>query len=329
MKKNMIISFVLCLTVNFSQAQEISKSEKKEACFKIAELINTNYVLKEKGNEIAEAFLKDFSAGRFDFAFNWNQLDSVMTKSLRDISNDDHLYTWHNPEIVKQLKKGKRDDKKEDGENVQSFFSSKEALNTNFGFKKVEIIEDNIGYVELSQINISHESLKTLYAVMEFIKNTRALIIDLRGNKGGGSTVGSVLETFFFKKETELLEFKNRNEKTEMVKTVSWLLEERYNKPLYILINNETASAAEAFAFALKHQARAIIVGEPSAGGAFMNKYFPVNDHLVLAVSNNAPFVPGTEITWQGTGVRPDVHANGSEAKEKALELIKKALGKE
>lgn len=329
MTKKVILTLTLFLFAFCAQSQTISKNEKKEVCLKIAELIKFNYVIKEKGDQIAAAFIKEFKAGRFDFADNWKQLDSVISKSLNDISNDGHLYTSNNPEIVKQLKEEKKGKKQKSEPEVKSFFNDQEAYNNNFGFKKIEIIEGNIGYLELSQINISPESLNTLCATMDFVKNTQALLIDLRGNSGGGSTVGAVLETFFFEKDIELLEFKNRNGNTEMAKTVPWLLEERYTKPLYILINSKTASAAEAFAFALKHQARAIIVGEPSAGGAFMNKYFLVNDQLVLAVSNNAPFLPGTQFTWQGTGVKPDVSVDQREAKEKALELIYKELRNE
>lgn len=329
MKKKMIIASVLFLLSFGSQSQELSKKEIKEASHKIAALIKSNYVLKEKGDTIAAGFLKDFKAGRFDFAVDWSQLDSVMSKSLQDLSNDGHLYTWHNLEIVNQLKKQTQEGNNDEGADAQSFFNDKKAFDTNFGFQKIEIIEGNIGYLKLSKINISGESLKTLYAAMEFIKNTRALIIDLRNNGGGGSNVGTVLETFFFENDTELLEFKNRNGNSEMAKTVPWLLEKRYTRPLFILINSNTASAAEAFTFALKHQKRAVVVGEPSAGGAFKNTYFLVNNQMVVAISNNAPFLPGTQITWQGTGVKPDVPVKENEAKEKAIELIYKNLGRE
>ena len=127
------------------------------------------------------------------------------------------------------------------------------AFNSNFGFQKIEILNNNIGYLKLSEINISGESLKTLYAAMEFVKNTKALIIDLRDNSGGGSTVGAVFESFFFTRETELLEFKSRNGTSELKKTEPWLLEKKYTKPLHILINGKTASAAEAITFALKY----------------------------------------------------------------------------
>ncbi|MEM7513562.1 MAG: S41 family peptidase, partial [Bacteroidota bacterium] len=148
-------------------------------------------------------------------------------------------------------------------------------------------------------------------------------IIDLRGNSGGGSTVGPVLETFFFDKYTELLEFKERNGKTEMSSTVSWLLEKRYLKPLYLLVDKGTASAAEAFAYALKHQNRCVIVGEPTSGGAYMNAYFPVNEEFIVAISTAAPFLPGTTESWEGKGVQPHYEVEKEKALTKAINLIK------
>ena len=65
--------------------------------------------------------------------------------------------------------------------------------------------------------------------------------------------MGAVFESFFFTRETELLEFKSRNGTSELKKTEPWLLEKKYTKPLYILINGKTASAAEAITFALKY----------------------------------------------------------------------------
>lgn len=324
-----IATLIAILFALISKAQELTYSDVKHATFKVAKLIEANYVLKEKGAEIAKYVLQDFKEGRFSSAKNWKELDSIMTQSLKEISNDGHLYAWNNLEIAKQLQKEKstqEDDNPED--ESETFFNDQKAINSNYGFSEVKILDNNVGYIKLSQINISQHSLKTLYATMEMVKNTRALIIDLRGNGGGGSTIGPVLETYFFKKEVELLEFKTRDGKTEITKTVPWLLEKRYVNPVYILIDKGTASAAEAFAFSLKQHERAIIVGEPSAGAAFMNTYFLINEFFVLAVSTAAPFLPNSDITWEQEGVQPDVITEGENTKEKALELISKDLEK-
>ncbi|MEL6191327.1 MAG: S41 family peptidase, partial [Bacteroidota bacterium] len=282
--------------------------------------IRENYVLPEKGEEISEYFLKDLKKGRFYQATTLKKLDSIMTRSLRDASNDYHLFTWNNKEIVQQLK---GDNEEEEESASVGFFNDQKAYDSNFGFAKVVVLEENIGYIKLSQINISEHSLKKLYGAMTLVEHTQALIIDLRGNSGGGSTVGPVLETFFFEKHTDLLEFKERNGKTEMSSTVPWLLEKRYLKSLYLLVDKGTASAAEAFAYALKHQNRCIIVGEPTSGGAYMNAYFPVNEEFIVAISTAAPFLPGTTESWEGKGVQPHHMAEKEKALTKAIDLIK------
>ncbi|MEM6379355.1 MAG: S41 family peptidase [Bacteroidota bacterium] len=311
--------FFLLLNVSLS-GQAMSNGKVDEMVSIISDLIKENYVLPERGKTIAKAFTEDWKRGRFYELETLKKLDSTMTKSLREASQDFHLFTWNNKEIVQQLQAEKSEDESTE---TTSFFNNKKAYNSNFGFDKIEILPDNIGYIKLSQINISEHSLKKLYGAMQLVEHTDALIIDLRNNGGGGSTVGSVLETFFLEEYTDLLEFKKRDSQPEMNATVPWLLEKRYLKPLYLLVNKGTASAAEAFAFALKNQGRCTIVGQPSSGGAHMNSYFLVNQDFIIAISTAAPFLPGTDKSWEGTGVQPDYVVAADKALEKAVELIK------
>jgi len=312
----LVCSFTLAIT---PFAQEPSKEMIDEMVHIIASHIEENYVLANKGLTIAEYFRNDHSNGRFYGHSTMKKLDSTLTKSLLEVSQDHHLFTWNNLSIVEELKSTSVENEDSDATN---FFNNEAAYTSNFGFQKIEILPGNIGYLALSKINISDLSLPKLTGAMAFVSDTDALIIDLRNNGGGGSTIGPVLESFFFTEHTELLEFTSRNGKTDISATVGWLLEERYTEPLYVLINNGTASAAEAFAFALKHQNRATLIGEPSAGAAYMNTYFPVNDQFIVAISTSAPFLPGTTESWEGKGVQPHYVVDPDQALEKAVELI-------
>ncbi|WP_462248420.1 S41 family peptidase [Ekhidna sp.] len=321
MKRKYLVLIFSTLSL-FLYAQNPSEKLVDRMVITITDQIKSNYVLPEKGELIADYFLKDHKNGRFSQASTLKELDSIMCKSLFEISKDHHLYVWNNYDVVNQLKSEKI--QKEDSEEKESltFFNNEKAYQSNFGFERIEILDNNIGYLRLSQINISDHSLKKLYAAMNIVEHTDALIIDLKNNGGGGSTVGSVLETYFFDEHLDLLEFRSRNDDARIESTVEWLLENRYLKPLYILINKGTASAAEAFAFALQHQKRCTIVGQASSGGAYMNTYFPVNDDFVIAISTSAPFLPGTNVSWEGEGVRPDVLTDIGKEFDTALKLL-------
>lgn len=228
---------------------------------------------------------------------------------LQGFSHDGHLYLHH----------GQQEAEKSDEE---LFYYGPKAIANNYGFREVKVLDGNIGYIKLSEINISEKSLPLLYAAMRFVANTNALIIDLQYNGGGGSNVGAVLESYFLPKNTPLLEFKSRTGGVEVEKTVSWLTEEQYNKPLYILVNGRTASAAEAFAYVLQARKRAKVIGQTSAGGANMNEFYRVNNEYYVSVSIAAPALPGTDSSWEQKGVQPDHVTKPGEEIKVVRELI-------
>lgn len=290
-------------------AQNPARKEITSAVTIIANLIEKNYVFASKGKIIAQHLLQEHKKGTFDSIKDWQMLGDKLTTSLRSFSNDGHLYVRYDTGKVKELLEAS----KEETETASSkqpgydpFYFGTAAIEKNFGFREIRILDGNIGYIKLSEINISGKSLPVLYAAMQFIANTKALIIDLRGNGGGGSDVGCVLESFFLPGNIPLLEFKTRNGTSQLDKTVTWLTQKKYDHPLFIIVNKETASAAEAFAFALQNNRRAIIIGQQSAGAANMNSWYIVNEYLYLSVSTAAPTIPGTEKSWEQKGVQPD-----------------------
>lgn len=131
------------------------------------------------------------------------------------------MYVAYDPKTVSQLKttvKAVENDNKPMGEDP--FFYSEEAKERNFGFTEVKILEGNIGYIKLTQINFSEKSLPVLFSAMQFVANTKALIVDLQENGGGGNAIGNVFESYFLPKNTVLLEIKSI---WETVKPKQWL----------------------------------------------------------------------------------------------------------
>ncbi len=295
-----------------AQHQPVPDKERDAALHRIAALIKENYVFEKKGTEIATELLSQYSKGALRNATTWHMFDSLVTNVIR--SHDGHLYVRYGPDIVKSLN-APEDTAAEHQEDL--FHYGPDARKNNFGFAEVKVLDGNIGYIKLSEINISAKSLPVLYAAMQFVSNTRALVIDLRDNGGGGSDIGPVIESFFLPPGKALLEIRKRSGAAGTERSVNWLVQEKYQQPLYILINKNTASAAEAIAFTLQAQGRARVVGQPSAGGAHMNSWYPVNGSVYVSVSTAAPVLPGTAITWERKGVQPDdVTAPGTELEQ-------------
>ena len=301
-----LISVPLLLFTWSCWSQNLSSKEIQHAVQRMATLIEDNYVFEAKGKKIAGYLLQEYKKGTFSQCRNWKMFDSLATHHLRTFSHDGHLYVRYDPKTVKELKDAEARADTTATFSEDAFYYGQQAVDNNFGFRQVKVTEKNIGYIQLSEINISAKSLPTLFAAMRIVTHTQALMLDLRNNGGGGSDVGPVLESFFLPKDTPLLEFKTRQGDSKLEKTVNWLTEPKYEKPLFILINSGTASAAEALAYALQHTKRATIIGQPSAGAAHMNSWYPVNDQIFVSVSTAAPAKPGTEESWEQKGVQPD-----------------------
>lgn len=282
-----------------SHAQQIAEADMRAAIESIANNIAVHYFDIEKGGQIASYIMTRYHEGDFNKTVNWQQFDDRITKSLQGYSKDGHLFVRCNPGVVKTLRhpsEGSQGNLNANGRNI-----------ANYGFTETTIMDGNIGYLKIAAINLTRESLPTLRKAMDYLQDTRALIIDLRDNGGGSSGVGPVLESCFLPAGMPLLEFISREGAAHTDSTMVSPTGKVYEKPLYILVNKKTASAAEAFTFAMQQHKRASIVGERTAGAANMNEYFALNDDNYLSVSTASPRLPGKRGSWEGKGIVPDI----------------------
>lgn len=296
-----------CLMPFVSSAQSISAEEKTTAIQEIAKNIAAHYVYPEQGGQIASHIQIANQRGDFQAAQNWETFDELVTGSIRDFSKDPHLYIHYNPEKAAQLKSGSLKNAN------RMYVAEGQGEQKNSGLSESRVLDGNVGYLKFGSLNINQSTLQEIKDAMLSVADTRALIIDMRDNGGGGSEEGAVLESFFFPAEKSLLDFSARNGEVRSLKTVNWLDQSRYEKPVYIIVNKKTASAAEAFAFTMQQYRRARVVGETSAGAAYMNEWFPIGEHSYLSVSTSAPHLPGTDRNWQGVGVKPDIKVKNSD----------------
>jgi C-terminal processing protease CtpA/Prc len=194
----------------------------------------------------------------------------------------------------------------------------------NFGFRRAEILADNIGYLDLTVFAPLDWAGESATATMTFLAHTDALIIDLRRNGGGHGEMVQWLASYLLGPEPRSLsgEYSREGDATTQRWSLPYVPGARFGaeKPVYVLTSRQTFSAAEGFAYDLQALKRATVVGERTAGGAHPYENVRLDTHFVLWLPVARSVNPLTGTNWQG-GVRPDVEVKADDALTTALRL--------
>jgi hypothetical protein len=254
--------------------------------------------------DAVEAFQK---AGDYDAITDGNAFATRLTKDLEDVSHDRHLHVDFSPFKIPPRTEPTPEDE-------ARFHAQME--HDNCAFDKVEILPNNIGYIKFDGFMDPSFCGLTVVAAMGFVAHTDALIFDIRQNGGGQPAMVTMIASYLFDRPTHLIDIYDRKEdSTTQNWTQSYLPGPRFAKqPVFILTSSRTFSGAEEFAFDLKNQKRATIVGETTGGGAHPVSGHPIADYFTIGVPFAKSLDPVTKTNWEGTGVEPDVKVSAEDA---------------
>ncbi|MBU1739969.1 MAG: PDZ domain-containing protein, partial [Proteobacteria bacterium] len=101
----------------------------------------------------------------------------------------------------------------------------------------------------------------------------RRLLLDLRDNQGGDLDAAVKVADMLAPPGLELIRVTYRTETRKFISRQKPLIS-RY--PVYILVNNDTASASELLAAALRYRKLAFIIGSPTRGKGVVSEVFPL-----------------------------------------------------
>lgn len=288
----------------------------------ICETLSSRYVDPEVARAMVDEIRARAEQGAYGGLDDADGYLHAVEQDLRAVSDDKHVGLW--PERLEDVKDEDTDYTPADLEYVDHL------RRTNYGFKKVEILPGNIGYVRIDEF--AHPTLggATAVAVMNAVGSVDALIIDLRWN-GGGAGLVNLISGYFFDEPTRLNDVWERaSGESEQGWTPEYAPGPSLSQvPLFILTSGQTFSAAEDFAYGLKHAGRATIVGERTKGGGHPVEIVRmIRDDMAVAmmVPNARSVHRVTHTSWDGVGVAPDVEAPASRALEAAYDAASQAL---
>ena len=165
--------------------------------------------------------------------------------------------------------------------------------------------EKNLGYIRLKSFNENSDK-QFLKSLKEFEKKSKVkgYVFDLRNNPGGLLTQ-AINITDFFLEEGEIVSTKGR-QVSETRKFFARKGDEIKGKPIVVLINYGSASAAEIFAGALKDHKRAIILGENSYGKGSVQSIIPLRNGGGIRLTISKYYLPSGKSISE-VGVTPDI----------------------
>ncbi len=303
-------------------AATVQPVKPREAVAGIAKAIADNYWSPEKGAKFAADLTAAADRGEFDGFTDPRDLATALTNRLKPI---DHHFNvvWRpvDPNAPPPEMRG--------GPPTPADIAQHDAADAriNYGFRRVEILSGNIGYIDLREFaGFDPEAADqgprdAADAALSLIRGSDAVIIDLRDNGGGSPAMVGYLASAFVPADANIYNTFHYRGGTQSEAPIKPYAKPRLAVPLYILTSARTGSAAEALAYTLQQAGRAVIVGDTSGGAANPGGMVPAGGGFAIFVSGGSPENPITHTNWETVGVKPDQPVPAAQALTAARRL--------
>jgi hypothetical protein len=195
---------------------------------------------------------------------------------------------------------------------VRKYFD-KELRLTESSSVEYEILPGNIGYAFLSDFHKTY-LIDEFPSVLEYLKNTKGLILDIRQKRGGEYQNIEAVVTRFLTEPLERNDAYTYGEK--------WVLPPfqpsgsfQYTNPVVVLINGSTFSAGEFTTEILKQLPQVTAIGDTTGGGSVGGGdeslyYLPSGKSIEIGFIDIRRY---DGLPWEWLGIAPDIRVEQTE----------------
>jgi tetratricopeptide (TPR) repeat protein len=303
-----------------NHAQDIDQVYKKEVVEKLTTLINDFYVLPDLGTKTTKHLMQSFEAGDFDSVKNEEEFADLLTSTVQSVNKDKHMRIYVQPPYEAPVNSPER-------KIEEQLYELGKTRARNNGLNTVEVLEGNVGYLDLRSFAPPFEGKDHADAYMKLLSNVDALIIDLSKNGGGSPDMVKYLCSYFFEGNVHLnsLYFREGDRTIDFFTDEAVDGQKMIDLPLFVLVSEKTFSGAEEFAYNMQTQKRAEVIGQTTGGGANPGRHMPINEKMGVFLPMGMAINPITKTNWEGVGVVPSIKTEEAKTLEKALEMAQKA----
>jgi carboxyl-terminal processing protease len=184
---------------------------------------------------------------------------------------------------------------------------------------KSKLLENGIGYVRITSFNdYADFAMRDHIKAMENANKgpLKGLILDLRNNPGGLLTQAIAVADDFLE-EGEIVSTRGRI-KGQDARYPARKGDLMDNKPIVVLVNSGSASAAEIVAGALQDNRRAVLVGTKSFGKGSVQTIFDLPGNTGMRLTTALYYTPSGK-SIQAHGIVPDILQKPIKSKEQEV----------
>ena len=301
----------------------IDAAARRDVIAAICDNMERHYVLPDQARRLSGELKARAARGDFDRVTSAGKFADTMTETLQAVLKDRHLEVRYFADPVAPDAGGEQSTPAE----VQA--ERVEHARFNHGVAEFRRLRGNIGYLDLHAFGRPDATAPRYAAVMALMKDTAAMVIDLRHTEGGDPDSVMLLASYLFDQRTHLNDIWMREDNATTERwTDPQVAGPHYgqSRPLVLLVGPDTFSAGEDFAYALKNAGRATLVGATTGGGAHPGQPRRLTDHFMMNVPSGRSISPVTHTDWEGTGVTPDVRIDPDKALDRAQVLLLEKL---
>ncbi len=167
-------------------------------------------------------------------------------------------------------------------------------------------LEEGYLYVKITNFieNTEGDLQKFLEGHVKKYKNTKGIVLDLRGNPGGILDQAIKVSDLFLE-DGVIVSTIPRDDSVKEVATAK-KSKDYVGFPIIVLINESSASASEIVAGALQDNQRALIMGQRSFGKGTVQTVVKLGDGSALKMTTARYFTPSGK-SIQAEGIHPDI----------------------
>lgn len=306
-----------------SKDAPIDQATREAVIQSVASQLDRYYVFPQKAASLDTQLRTRMQHGDFD-GLTGDKFADALTKALQQDSQDKHLEVRYFADPVPVQPAGNQTSPSERAADLL------EGRRFNFGINSAGRLQGNIGYIDMHEFGRPAKPFGAqAAAAMSLLGDTQALIIDLRKCSGGDPDTVMAFASYLFDQPTHLNDVYWRDEnRIERRWTTASVPGRKYGqaRKVYLLTSGDTFSGCEDFAYALKNNGRATLIGESTGGGAHAGSPHRLSAHFMMFVPSGRPISPVTHTDWEGVGVVPDIKAQAKDALDLAQSTALKAM---